>query len=87
MIIAIPSAPGQVVRLVADICRLKNIPFRTMPSIHELIGGKVSVNRLRDVDITDLLRRAPAHIDMELIGIELGWKTCLGDWSWRIDWA
>jgi hypothetical protein len=26
----------------------------TMPGIYELIGGRVSVNRLREVDITDL---------------------------------
>lgn len=77
VIIAIPSAPGQVIRTVTDICRLKNIPFRTMPSIHELIGGKISVNRLRDVDITDLLRRAPARIDLELIGNSLGGKRIL----------
>ena len=77
VIIAIPSAPGKVVRIVTDICRLKNIPFRTMPSIHELIGGKVSVNRLRDVDITDLLRRAPARIDLELIGNSLAGKIVL----------
>lgn len=77
VVMAIPSAPGQVVRVVADICRLKNIPFRTMPSIHELIGGKISVNRLRDVDITDLLRRAPARTDLELIGSSLGGKRVL----------
>src|SRR5690349_684372 len=35
IIIAIPSAPGRVVRMVADICRLKGIPFRTMPGIYE----------------------------------------------------
>jgi FlaA1/EpsC-like NDP-sugar epimerase len=77
VIIAIPSAPGQVVRMVADICRLKNIPSRTMPSLHELIGGKVSVNRLREVDITDLLRRAPTHIDNELVGLSLGGRRVL----------
>ena len=68
VIIAIPSAGGQVVRLVTDICRLKGIPFRTMPGLYELIGGKVSVNRLREVDITDLLRREPAQIQDELVG-------------------
>ena len=68
VIIAIPSAPGKVVRLVADICRLKGIPFRTMPGIYELLGGKVSVSRLREVEITDLLRREPARIHEELIG-------------------
>lgn len=77
VIIAIPSAPGHIIRIVTDICRQINIPFRTMPSIHELIGGKISVNRLRDVDITDLLRRTPARIDMGLIGNSLGGRRVL----------
>ncbi len=68
VIIAIPSAPGKVIRTIADICRLKGIPFRTMPGIYELIGGKVSINRLREVDITDLLRRQPTHMKEELVG-------------------
>jgi FlaA1/EpsC-like NDP-sugar epimerase len=75
VVIAIPSAPGQVVRKVTEICRTKNIPSRTMPSLHELIGGKISVNRLREVDITDLLRRAPTHIDTELVGLSLGGRS------------
>ncbi len=77
IIIAIPSAPGKVVRLVADICRLKGIPFRTMPGIYELLGGKVSVSRLREVEITDLLRREPARIHEELIGKALMGKRVL----------
>ena len=68
VIFAIPSAPGHVLRFVHDICRLKGIPSRTMPGIYELIGGKVSVSRLREVDITDLLRREPTHINEEMIG-------------------
>ena len=68
VIIAIPSAPGRVVRLVADVCRLKAIHFRTMPGIYELLGGKVSVSRLREVDITDFLRREPTRIMDEQIG-------------------
>lgn len=77
VIIAIPSAPGKVVRKVTDICRLKGIPSRTMPGIYELIGGKVSVSRLREVDITDLLRREPAKIDNKLIGSSLSGKRIL----------
>ncbi len=77
VIIAIPSAGGKVVRLVTDICRLKGIPFRTMPGLFELIGGKVSVNRLREVDITDLLRREPAQIQDQLVGTTLTGKRVL----------
>jgi FlaA1/EpsC-like NDP-sugar epimerase len=77
VIIAIPSAPGRVVRLVADICRLKNKPFRTMPGIYELLGGSVNVNRLREVDITDLLRRQPTNMNEEIVGSSLSGKIVL----------
>lgn len=75
VIIAIPSAGGKTIRMVADICRLKGIPFRTMPGIYELIGGKVNISRLREVDITDLLRRQPSHMKEELVGFTLSGKT------------
>lgn len=68
VIIAIPSAPGRVVRSVTDICRARGVSSRTMPGLYELIGGKISVNRLREVDITDLLRREPTRINEEMVG-------------------
>jgi len=77
VIIAIPSAGGNLVRQVSDVCRLKDVPFRTMPGIFELIGGNVSVNRLREVDITDLLRRQPAQLDIGLVGATLRGKKVL----------
>jgi FlaA1/EpsC-like NDP-sugar epimerase len=77
VIIAIPSAPGRVIRQVAETCRARGIPFRTMPGIYELIGGKVNVNRLREVEITDLLRREPTRIDESLIGVSLSGRRVL----------
>jgi FlaA1/EpsC-like NDP-sugar epimerase len=77
VIIAIPSAPGRVVRLVADGCRQKGIPFRTMPGIFELLGGKVNLNRLREVEIADLLRRQPARMQDELVGSIISGKTIM----------
>jgi FlaA1/EpsC-like NDP-sugar epimerase len=77
VVIAIPSAPGDVVRLVTQICRRKGIPFRTMPGIYELIGGQVNVSRLREVEISDLLRRQPARIDDEAVGRTLAGKRVL----------
>ncbi len=77
VVIAIPSAPGRVIRMVADVCRLKGVPFRTMPGIYELLGGKVSVNRLREVDITDLLRREPVHVRDDMVGGVVSGKAVL----------
>ncbi len=68
VIIAIPSAAGKVLRRVTEVCRRRGIAFRTMPGIYELLGGDVSVSRLREVDIADLLRREPMKMDNEALG-------------------
>ncbi len=77
VIIAIPSAPGHVVRRVTMACQSIGVPFRTMPGIYELLGGKINVSRLRKVNINDLLRRRPVSIDTELIGASLNGKSVL----------
>lgn len=77
VIIAIPSAPGEVVRRVTELCRRTGVPFRTMPGIYELIGGKINVGNLREVEITDLLRRAPVEIDSNQIGTSLSGRRVL----------
>lgn len=59
VIIALPRAGGDVVRRVIETCTHAGVQFRTIPGVYELIGGHVSVSRLRQVEITDLLRRAP----------------------------
>ena len=77
VIIAIPSAPGKLLRMVNDVCRQKRIISRTIPGIYELIGGRVSVNRLREVDITDLLRREHVRINDEAVGAALEGRRVL----------
>ena len=77
VIIAIPSAPGNVVRKVADVCRVKGVPFRTMPGIYELLGGKVNISRLREVEITDLLRREPTQVQDDRVGTVISGKTVM----------
>lgn len=77
VIIAIPSGSGGVVRSVSDACHRSHIPFRTMPGLYELLGGKVSVSRLREVDIADLLQREPTNIDDKVVGEVLKAKKVL----------
>jgi len=77
VVIAIPSAPGKVLRRITEICRQSKVPFRTMPGIYELLGGKVNVGRLRDVDIADLLRRAPTDMSHHNVGHYLADKRIL----------
>jgi FlaA1/EpsC-like NDP-sugar epimerase len=62
-IIALPTAPGTVVRGVVERCREAQIPSRAIPGVFELLDGKVSVNRLRRVEISDLLRRSQVSME------------------------
>jgi FlaA1/EpsC-like NDP-sugar epimerase len=59
VVIAMPRASGAAVRAVAERCQALGLPCRTMPGVFELLDGHVSVSRLRQIDISDLLRRAP----------------------------
>jgi FlaA1/EpsC-like NDP-sugar epimerase len=60
-IIAMPTAPGATVRHVADRCRQLGLRSLTIPGVYELLDARVSISTLREVDITDLLRRNPTR--------------------------
>jgi len=61
VVIAMPTAPGATLRQVVNLCREAGVKSQAMPGVFELLTGKVGVNRLRNVDISDLLRRSPAN--------------------------
>ncbi|HDQ72083.1 MAG TPA: polysaccharide biosynthesis protein [Chloroflexi bacterium] len=63
VIIAMPTAPGQAIRDVVEICQRAGVAYKTIPGIYELISGQVSVQAVREVGIDDLLRRDPVQID------------------------
>jgi FlaA1/EpsC-like NDP-sugar epimerase len=67
VIIAMPTAPGKTIREVLAICEQAGVPAKTMPGMYELLGGQVSVNQLRNVEIEDLLRREPVQTDIAAV--------------------
>jgi FlaA1/EpsC-like NDP-sugar epimerase len=77
VVIAIPSASGDVFRKLSDLCRKGKLPYLTMPGLYELIGGRVSAGRLRNVEVSDLLRRAPAHTADQAVGYALSGKRVM----------
>ncbi len=77
VIIAMPSAPGKVVRGIVEICEKTKAKVKTLPGVYDLIDGKVSVSQLRDVELEDLLGRDPVRLDMESIAAYLEGKVVL----------
>lgn len=76
-IIAMPTAPGEVIRTVTRLCQEANLPVKTVPGIFEILDGSVGVNELRPLEITDLLRREPVALDMTRVRNLLNQKRVL----------
>ncbi len=76
-IIAMPTAPGKTIREIAALCAEQNLVVKTVPGMFELLDGSVTVNKLREVDIDDLLRREPVAIDTAAVTQMLRGKRVL----------
>ena len=63
IIIALPSVQGEEVRKIVDICKQTDCKLQILPGIYEIINGRASVSKLRDVQIEDLLGRETVHLD------------------------
>lgn len=65
--VAIPSAPPTVIRDILSICKETNCKLRSLPGMYQLVNGEVSVSKLRDVEVEDLLGREPIRVDLDSI--------------------
>lgn len=63
--IAIPSATRKNIREILEICKETGCALKILPGMYQLINEEVSITRLRDVEIEDLLGRDPVKTDME----------------------
>jgi FlaA1/EpsC-like NDP-sugar epimerase len=77
VIIAMPSAPGGIIRKIVEICKGTGVVVKTLPGVYDLIDGKVSISQLREVQLEDLLGRDPVQLDMDSIAAYLEGKVVL----------
>jgi FlaA1/EpsC-like NDP-sugar epimerase len=72
VVIAIPSAPGQLRGQVVSACREREIRVRTLPTVFELLRGGVQLNKqLREVRVEDVLGRDPIVRELDRVGAYL----------------
>ncbi len=67
IIYAIPSANRQTRKEILDICKETGCKLRAIPGTYQLINGEVSVSKLQEVEIEDLLGREPVKTNIEEI--------------------
>ncbi|MFI2857093.1 polysaccharide biosynthesis protein [Paenibacillus sp. JSM ZJ436] len=65
IIIAIPSASRQQISDIASICKDTGVKLKMVPRLNDLISGKASLNKMREVSVEDLLGRDPIRTDLE----------------------
>jgi FlaA1/EpsC-like NDP-sugar epimerase len=58
VVIAMPKAPGAVIRTLVEACQRAGVESKAVPGIFEVLEGGLSMSRLRRIEIADLLRRA-----------------------------
>ena len=78
VIIAIPSAAGETRQRIVNACRNASVPVKTLPTVNELItGGGQLASQLREVQVEDVLGRAPVDLDLASIASYVGNETVL----------
>ena len=77
IILAVPSASAADKKDILNICKETGAKIRTLPAIYQLANEEVSISKLRDVELTDLLGREPIQIDNQEVFEMLKDKTIL----------
>lgn len=77
IIIAVPTAGPYTVRMVIAECKRTDAKVRIMPGIREVIDGQVSLNKIRGVEIEDLLGRDSVNLHVTEVISYIENKTIL----------
>ncbi|MDY0404721.1 nucleoside-diphosphate sugar epimerase/dehydratase [Virgibacillus sp. 179-BFC.A HS] len=66
-VIAIPSLPNNILHEIVKTCNQQKVKTQMIPSIEDLMTGKIAVSHLKDIEVEDLLGREPVELDIQAI--------------------
>lgn len=67
ILFAIPSASAESKRDILNICKETGCELKTLPGLYQMVSGEVSVSKMQNVSIEDLLGRPPIQADMQQV--------------------
>ena len=77
ILIAVPSASQEERRRIIELCSGTKLSFQSLPSVSDLIDGKVTVSQIKRVDINDLLGREAVQLDTHALELFLEGRNIL----------
>jgi FlaA1/EpsC-like NDP-sugar epimerase len=67
VVVAMPRATPAGIRSIVRVLEPFKVPIQTLPSLQDILGGRVSVGQIRKLAVEDLLERAPVNFDAESV--------------------
>ena len=76
-IITMTEASSETIRRIFELCGRYSLKVRIVPDFQEILRGRVSISRFRDVSIEDLLGREPVRLELDKVEDLVGGKRVL----------
>lgn len=67
IIVAIPSAPKRELRDILEICQQTESELKIVPGVYQFVNGEAAIEKIRPVEIEDLLGREPVEINLDAV--------------------
>ncbi|BDS16263.1 hypothetical protein JUM001_04970 [Clostridium perfringens] len=77
ILIAIASITSDEKKKIIEACHETKVKVKIMPGVYEMIGGKVNLTKMRDVDLRDLLGREEVKLSKDEIANYINNKRVL----------
>ncbi len=77
IIYAIPSTTGQNRKDIMNLCKETGCRMQTVPSVSQIVNEEVSMTKLREIEISDLLGRKQILVNMDEISEYIKGKVVL----------
>ncbi len=77
ILVAMPSAAPEDLSEILNICNSTGVHTKTLPGVYQLVTGEVSLSSVRDVQVEDLLGRAPVQLNTQVVDEFISGKTIL----------
>ena len=77
IVFAIPTANMKDQRAILEICKSTGCKLKILPGVFQLANGEVNIQKIRDVDVLDLLGRDSVQVDISQISDYIGGRSVL----------
>ncbi len=77
VVVTIEKLSRSQFKRIRDVCAAVPVKLRISPSMSQILDGRLTVSRIRDVQVDDLLGRAPVDLDLSDMARLIGGRTVM----------